>query len=222
MTPDEGDDNVENSYINNIVDEFIKKIEDFKNRGIIGDGDLRKHTESNIHSWLQYLMIRSGEQSGLLAIPEIKLKFTKPINPIDYGLKNRRKRRHFSRVDIAFYDSGKSLLGCAEIFTMDGAHGSLPSARLAEVGHYWLTPRDSLLHMIQHGLLRPKFIILVVILMKRSPYKIWRTGIKEIDSEIERDKNYYQVYKPYWKEFKNKIGIDNALLIITEDGIEKC
>ena len=217
-----GDYKVRNGYFDNILDKFVKNVEDFKTNAIIGNEDLKRHSESNIHSWLQYLMIRSGEQSGSLAIPEIKLRLTKPIYPTDYGLKQEKRRgRHFNKVDIAFFDYRKTLLGLSEIFTMDEAHGALPSRELAKVGHYWLTPRDSLLHLTQHSLLKLNFIILVVILVKRAPYIAWKTGIKEIDSELESSRNYYQIFKPYWKQFKDKIKIGNGLLIISEDGTER-
>jgi len=169
-----------------------------------------------LHSWLQYALIKSGEEEGLLPIPEVKLKFRKPIDYQQYGIYNKKRKRHFSRVDVAFYDNNKSLLGVSEIFTMDQAHGCLPSKKLD-----WLTPRDSLIHMIQYAGVKPKFIILVTTLLKKSSYVPWKTNIKEIDSELTKHRNYYKVFKPCWMEFKKKIKIENILLIINEDGIEK-
>ena len=210
-----------NSQLNNVVNGFIKIVEELKNEKVIEDKDLKDYTKSNLHSWLQYALIKSAEQKELFAIPEIKLRFTEPIDHRKYGVKTRTRKRHFSKVDIAFYDNSKDLLGVSEIFTMDQAHASLPSRKLAGVGHYWLTPRDSLIHMVQYATPKPKFIILVTILLKKSSYISWKTRIKRIDSELEKCKNYYKVFKPYWKEFKEKIEIENSLLIISEDGIER-
>lgn len=208
------------SLLDSIVNRFVKVVEDFRNKNIIKDEDLKYHTKSNLHSWLQYALIKSGEEEGLFAIPEVKLKFTEPIDPQQYGLYNKRKR-HFSRVDVAFYDNNKNLLGVSEIFTMDEAHGCLPTKKLVRADHYWLTPRDSLMHMIQYALPKPKFIILVTILLKKSPYIPWKTKIKEIDLKLTKHKNYYKVFKPCWREFKEKLNIENSLLIINEDGIER-
>ena len=211
------------NMMKNIVNEFIEIINNFRKDGIIKPNDLMKYTESNLHSWLQYALMKAGEKLGLFSIPECKLRFSKPIDPSDYGI-TRKRKRHFSKVDIAFYDKNKKLLGISEVFTIDEAHGALPSAKLAEVGHYWLTPRDSLMHLIQYALPRPKFIVLVSTLLKKAPYIPWKTKIKEIDSKLESSKNYYEVFRPYWVELKKQIVSQNvkvSLLIINEDGVEK-
>lgn len=133
-----------------------------------------------------------------------------------------KKQRHFSRVDTVFYDENKKLLGVSEIFTIDGAHGAFSSEELAKKGHYYLTPRDSLKHMINHGVEEPDFIMPVTILLKKAKYIVpWKTGIEEIDSEIKASKNYYEVFKPYWIKLKEEIKIENSLLIVSEDGIER-
>jgi hypothetical protein len=192
--------------MNSIVDEFVEYLKDYRKENRITDDDLKNHDKSNIHSWLQYLMIKSGEKNGLLTPPEIKLRFDEPFNP------NGERNRNFRKVDVAFYDS-KSLVGVAEIITMDGAHEILGRP-------FWSTP-DILLHTIEHVKPKLEFIILVVILMKKTSRIYWRTNRLEIDSKLEENKNYYCAFKNYWQEFKKKIKIDNALLIINEVGIEK-
>ncbi len=213
----------EKNQLNNIVNRFTKIVNDFRSKGIIKNEDLQNYTESNLHSWLQYALIKSGVEEGLFAIPEVKLRFSVPIDPLQYGLHNKKRKRHFSKVDVAFYDNNKNLVGISEIFTMDEAHGCLPSKKLAEVGHYWLTPRDSLLHLVEYAIQKPKFIILVTILLKKSTRLIpWKTKIKEIDSKLIEHKNYYEVFKPFWEEITKKIKIENTLLIINEeDEIER-
>jgi hypothetical protein len=208
---------MENHPFNNIVDGFIKIVEDFRSKKIIQDKDLRDYTESNLHSWLQCALIKSAQQEGLLAIPETKLPFTEPIDPAKYAVYNKKRKRHFSKVDVAFYDDAKNLHGVSEIFTMDGAHGALPSRKLAN----WLTPRDLLPHLIQHAEPKPKFIILVTTLLKKSSCIPRKTGIEQIDSQLKKCRNYYKVFKPYWIEFKEEIQLENSLLIINEDGIER-
>ncbi len=225
---------MKSSKFDNIVSEFIKIVKNFRKNNIISKNDLENYRDSNLHSWLQYALIKSGEKHGLLSIPEVKIIFKKPIDPAKYNLKGKRRKRYFSKVDVAFYDNKKNLVGISEVFTLDSAHGCLPTKKLAENEHYWLTPRDSLLHLFQHAKEKPKFIILVVTLLKRYPHSPpWRTKIEEIDTKLKRQKdnygycNYYEVFKPYWMKFKEKISrekIKNALIIISEvseNGIEK-
>lgn len=218
-----------NNHMNAIVDAFVANLQNFMNKGIITVSDLRVHRQSNIHSWLQYIMITAGEHKGLLTIPEVKLRFTTPIYPErDFGLIGMTRARHFSRVDLAFYDYEKNCLGVSEIFTMDESHGALPSIKLAEplmklgkLEKYWVTPRDSILHMTQYASSRPNFIILVTILCKRASSISWKMGIEEIDTELGKEKNYYRVFKPYWIELSKALRINNSLLVISEDGIER-
>lgn len=191
--------------MNSIVNKFVEYLKDYRDKNRITDDDLKHHDKSNIHSWLQYLMIKAGEQNELFAPPEIKLQFDEPF------ISNGRRNRNFRKVDVAYYNyDSKSLVGVAEIITMDGVHEIL--------GHPWSTP-DILLHTIKYAKIKPKFIILIVILMKKASHIYWRTKRGEIDSKLKDNKNYYCAFKNYWQEFKRKIKIDNALLIINEDGV---
>ncbi len=215
-----------NNNLNNIVENFITIIEGLKEKGIIKIEDLQNHTESNLHSWLHYAMIKSGESSRLFSIPECKLRFSEPLDPSRYRLPSNKRKRGFKKVDVAFYDydeskKSKRLVGFGEIHTMDEAHGAIPSEDLARVRHYWLTPRDSMIHTIEHALEQPKFVIIVTVLLKKSPRVFWPTMVREIDERLKTNKNYYEVFKPYWEKFKRDIRIDSALLIINENGVEK-
>lgn len=102
---------------------------------------------------------------------------------------------------------------------MDESHGALSSKVLAEK-YNWLTPRDSLPHLIEYSENKPGFIIMVVILCKNVERITWKTYIDEIDNTLIQDRNYYSVFKKYWEELRDTISIDNTLAIINEDGIE--
>ena len=209
-------------FLEKIVNKFTDIIKDFMKRNTISDEDVRDYKRSNLHSWLQYAMIKAGECVRLLAVPEIKLYFTKPLNPQDYGLVNKKMKRHFKRVDVGFHDSNKKLLGISEIFTMDEAHGCLSTLELVKVKLYWLTPRDTLIYAVQNSKQRLEFVIIVVALSKSAKYIAWKTGISKIDSELQKDKNYYRVFKDRWIEFKNELEryVNCSLVIISEDSIE--
>lgn len=105
---------------------------------------------------------------------------------------------------------------------MDEAHGCLLTLELAKVKHYWLTPKDALIFAVQNSKQRLEFVIIVVALSKRAKYIPWKTGISEIDSELQKDKNYYRVFKDRWIEFKNELEryVNCSLVIISEDSIE--
>jgi len=211
-----------------IVEKFIKVVENFRNSQIITNEDLKNHVRSNLHSWLQYALIQAGSEVGLLAVPEIKVRFSEPIDQKNYGLVNKKRKRHFSRVDVAFFDKNKNLTGISEVFTIDEAHGALTTKELAKVNHYWLTPRDSLIHLIQHSAVKPQFVILVTTLLRKASKIAWKIGIKEIDEKLESNRDYYDYYnafKKYWVKFKDEIERKNvkvSLLILNENGIEKC
>jgi len=209
-------------FMKEIADNFNKLYNDFRDRGLISKEDLMEHAKSATHSWLQYIMIKAGEEAGVLPIPEIKVRFNEPVNLGSYGL-NKKRKRSLSRVDIGFHDSNKVLFGVSEIITMDESHGALKSSELARE-HNWFTPRDSFPYMIEHSVNRLSFIILVVILCKHARRIQWKTGISYVDDKLNSSKyDYYATFKPYWEELGKelKAKIDTALILINEDGIER-
>lgn len=205
-----------------IIDSFNTHYNDFHVRGLISEEDLMEHTKNDTHSWLQYIMMKAGEEIGVLPIPEVKIRFNEPVDLNSYGL-NKKRKRSLSRVDVGFYDSKKVLLGVSEIITMDESHGALKSSELAPE-HNWFTPRDSFPYMIEHSINRLSFIILVVILCKRARRVQWNTGRSEIDNKLKSSKyDYYGTFTPYWKKLGSELStkVDTALLIINEDGIKR-
>jgi len=191
-------------YLEKVVNEFTKIIDEFMEKGILSKEDIRDYKKSNLHSWLQYAMIKAGDRLGLLAVPEIKLDFIEPLK-----LVNKKKKRHFKRVDVGFYDNNKRLLGISEIFTIDGAHACLPTSKFIKI----------LIYTIQNSYNKPEFLILVIALPKRSKYIAWKTGISKIDSELRKNKNYYTVFRDCWIKFKDKLKryVNCSLIIISED-----
>ena len=77
-------------FLEKIVNKFTEIIKDFMKRNILSSDNMRDYREINLHSWLQYAMIKAGDCLGLLAVPEIKLGFTTPLNPQKYGLVNKK------------------------------------------------------------------------------------------------------------------------------------
>jgi|GEM_PF-2222770 len=207
-----------------MLEEFVNIVEKWRKVGLIEDRDLSYPEKRCLHSYLQYAMMKAGESVGMFPLHEYKARYDEkyPLDPRNYGLKDKKLKRHFKRVDVAFF-KGRELVGISEIITIDGAHGCFKTETLAKVEHIWLTPRDSLLHLVKYGKERPEFIILVVTLPKKSSRIYWRTKIKEIDDDLLSDKSYYKVFKPYWigtKKELEKAGTKCSLVIIHEDAIE--
>jgi len=197
---------------------FIDCYDTFRKSNLITIPNLGNHSESDLHSWLQYLLIKSGEQEGLIPIPEIKMRLTNPIVYKEFGITNRKRTKsNFKRVDVGYYDSKKILRGFAEVLTMDEAHGAMSSK---ELQHNWFTPYDSLPFLVENAKDKPEFLIIVLVLLKNTPGIYWKIGIKDIDEKI-KTRNYYQVFREQWLTLKQRIKIPNKMLIITEDGVEQ-
>jgi hypothetical protein len=136
----------------------------------------------------------------------------------EYGITKRRaKCSNFKRVDVAYYDLYKKLIGIGEVLTMDEAHGAMSSR---ELKHNWFTPYDYIPYLIDNAIDKPRFLIMAIVLLKSAPKKYWPIGIKSIDDVLVK-KNYYEAFIGSWKNLKSRIQIPNSILIITEDGIEE-
>ncbi|HAP67548.1 MAG TPA: hypothetical protein DCQ99_07170 [Nitrospinae bacterium] len=211
-----------NSHVN-IIKKFQSVMECLRSLEIISDKDIKWESSGkiNLHSWIQFALIKGGINSGLLAVPEIKIEYANPLDPKIFGLDKRK--RNFSKVDVGFYDNDKTLLGVAEVYTLDTAHEARNSK---EAG--FLTPRDSLVHMVKN----PKddnkisFFILVVMLPRKAddiPYRAELKRKRIIDDNFVNGKNYYDHFVKDWKELKKEISkcdIQTSLVVITESEVE--
>ena len=210
------------AYVHQITNEFIRQFKQFRSTGIITVEDLANHAESNAHSWLQSIMLKSGDNCGLISIPEIKIKFKERLRYRDVGVTTKKtEARQFIKVDAAFYDNNKTLRGLAEIYTMDAAHGALKSSGLPE--RSWVTPRDIYLHLADYSTINIEFVIIVAILLKKANRIEWPvpSPYREI---LEHGNDYYSAFKQPWQEMKSELmnrQISTNLLIINEDYIEQ-
>jgi hypothetical protein len=205
-------------FLNDLVKGVVENLEILRKNGVINAkviSDYLEMVRKNLHSWLQYSVIDAVRGLNLICIPEAKLHFSQPLNPLDFGKTNRK--RNFIRVDLAVYErfNSNSLLGFAECITLDEAHECFSTK---EVDYKWLTIRDKLPYAIKHLEVKPQFIIIVLTLpiyVKQIP---WKVGKKEID-EILETKKYFEKLSPKWKELIDIIrkDIDAKLIIINEN-----
>ena len=149
------------SIVEEISRNFIEEYRNLVERGLLTEERLRDYPKYNVHSLLQYCLIISGEKSGLIAIPEYKIRLKVPINKkkIDTRFSGERENMWNIRVDIGYFKNTQ-LLGIGEVYTPDEIHGCLPSTELEEP---WVSPYHKLLHMTNENNLEDAKINFIVV-----------------------------------------------------------
>jgi len=153
-------------YVEVLHRDIQRNIEFVINQGLLSDEGLMKYEDYNVHSILQYCLIRIN--TDLCPIPEYKVKLKVPIDKlkIDDGFKERKTRyQRFIKVDVAYLKNSQ-IIGFGEIFTPDEIHGVLSSRDLISP---WITPRHKIEHLVKYD--KPKFIIIVNVMSRLPPYK---------------------------------------------------
>ncbi|RLG50455.1 MAG: hypothetical protein DRO00_08655 [Thermoproteota archaeon] len=89
--------------LDKILGEFVRVIEEWRDRGLIKGEDLGNPQKTNLHSYLQYAMIRAGEIADLFPLLECKIRYAIVLDPREYGLLKKSRKRHSKKVDIAFF-----------------------------------------------------------------------------------------------------------------------
>lgn len=175
-------------------------------KDIISYSSTAKH---NLHSLLQYCLVIGAHRSGLMGIPEFKVRLSKPLSPCDCDGRFKKGRlKHQFRVDVAFFKQSK-YIGFGEVYTLDELHGCL---RSIELKHAWVSPYHKLLHLAEHSNSNfcPKIAILVNVIPKElKPY--WHEAK---DSRID--------YLNRWKKLATKLRSiipKTAQITIQEDKI---
>jgi hypothetical protein len=155
-------------YVEVLCKNIQRNIDHIIDKGLLSNDGLRKYFDYNVHSILQYCLIRVDVD--LYPIPEYKVKLKVPIDrfKIDERFKQKKKKRYqkFIKVDVA-YLKNSNILGVGEVFTPDEIHGVLKSEELP--GGPWITPRHKIEHLITHN--KPRFLIVVNVI---STYPPWR------------------------------------------------
>ncbi len=152
-----------------MIDCFLECLDDLKSRGILSKGSLEKYSDYNIHSYLQYCLIKATRNTHLIGVPEYKIRLSEPIDKknIDPRLKVGKIRYiRTIRADVGFIKEGK-LVGIGEVYTPDEIHGCLPSKEL--IGP-WITPYNKLAHITRYEK-DIDFIVLIIGVWKRSAWK---------------------------------------------------
>ena len=163
-----------------VLKEIIQKNVDFViKQGLLDDDKLAKYDKSNVHSILQYCLLRV-EGLGLLALPEFKIKLEKPIDRHEvFGEPRGRARYQWTvRVDVA-YLKGLEVVGIGEVITPDEIHG-VPQSEVP--GPPWITPGHKIEHLVRDR--RLEFLIVLNITNKYPPWRNVKTRTLEQWEEL--------------------------------------
>ena len=169
--------------------------------GIITDKHLVRFEKYNLHSILQYCLIKAGEKQGLLPLPEYRLKLVKPIDKKELRLPIKKARFiRTIKVDVAFLHSGK-LVGIGEVVTPGLLHYGISSQELRQlkqsmgrnVSYSEVTTYDKLLHIAKTQK-EVGFIVLV-----SGPWKVF-------SKKIFMGKRLDEWFK-HWKNLSDKLAI---------------
>ena len=216
--------------LNNMVDCFLECLDDLKNRGILSKESLEKYSDYNIHSYLQYCLIKATRNTHLIGVPEYKIRLSEPIDKknIDPRLKVGKIRYvRTIRADVGFIKEGK-LVGIGEVYTPDEIHGCLPSIKL--IGP-WITPYNKLIHMAMHENNKQrhmakyknniKFMVLVIGLWilpqwedaKRRKLSRWDECWKCLARRLSEHKRVMAIYIKGLDDIEIEVEIINKVLI---------
>lgn len=172
-----------------------------------------KANEHNLHSLLQYCLIKSAEEAGLRAIPEFKIRLARPFRPekFDSCFKDKNGIHQF-RADVAFLESTR-FLGFGEVYTIDEVHGCKESA---DLDHPWVSPRHKLLYLAKNAL--PEFTSKVVTLVNVIPEELKMHWKDRNDRNVD-GRTLSRRYLSKWKKLAEILRhtIDQTKLITIQE-----
>lgn len=187
-----------------LYNNFISEFNNLKNLNLINEEALTKYHEYNVHSILQYCLIKASLSANFIPIPEYKIKLSQPLDKyeIDERFKDRAKDReksiryqHKITVDVALIKDSR-VKGFCEIYTPDEIHGVLPSRELSGP---WITPRHKLQYLVRY--MNFDFCIVVNLFTalpswpdaKKYSLDEWRKLWKEFVIELSKNVNVLHV-----------------------------
>jgi len=179
-------------YIDVIRDTVLRNINIVVGKNLLDDDKLRKYNEANVHSILQYCLLKVDEL-GLLGIPEFKIKPGKPIDKhAIIGVYKGKRYQRTIRVDVAYLKDSK-VVGFGEVVTPDEIHG-VPTPKKPKLS--WIAPSHKIEHLAK--VIKPDFIILLQVTIKHPPWEDAR--LYTLDE-----------WEEHWKNFMRKTCEDNGI-----------
>lgn len=202
--------------------------------GVIPPEALRDYgimARENLHSWLQYALIRAAERLGLLAAPEVKVLFSEPLNPEKILPGKKGRKRWLKKVDVGFFVLPKRFIGFGECHTLDEFHGCLSTIELYELinklaGHpvydvkrMWITPRDTVMHMVKHAKATWKPEVAVLLIMLPEQLDKRHAMFKDQRLLISKGSDFFLRRWMKMIEDMREMDVDAHLIRLGETGI---
>jgi len=202
--------------------------------GVVSREALRDYdamVSENLHSWLQYALIKAADNLGLLAIPEVRVPFYRPLKPDEVLPGRKGNRRWLKRVDIGFFSPAKRFLGFGECHTLDEFHGCLATEELVKLVHelagrkiydvekMWISPRDMIMHMVRYarGDRKPKIAVLLVVLPERLGKRCAR--FKDQKVLLKMGSSFFLKRWTGFVEEMRREGVDAHLVRLGENSV---
>jgi len=202
--------------------------------GVISREALRDYdamVSENLHSWLQYALIKAADNLGLLAIPEVRVPFYRPLKPNEVLPGRKGNRRWLKRVDIGFFSPAKRFLGFGECHTLDEFHGCLATEELVKLVHelagreiydvekMWISPRDMIIHMVRYARedRRPEIAVLLVVLPERLGKRCAR--FEDQKALLKMGSSFFLKRWAEFVEEMRKEKVDAHLVRLGENGV---
>jgi hypothetical protein len=145
---------------------------------LLSEDGLEDYANYNVHSVLQYCLVKI--ENDLFPIPAYKIKLKKPIDKFEIddkfrNTRNKKKARYQRtiKVDVAYLKDSE-IVGFGEVFSPDEIHGVLELKELSRpqvvTPEYkpWITPKHKIEHLIVNT--KPKFFIVVNVMNKLPPW----------------------------------------------------
>ena len=202
--------------------------------GVISREALRNYdamVSEDLHSWLQYALMKAADNLGLLAIPEVRVPFYRPLKPDEVLPGRKGKRRWLKRVDIGFFSPAKKFLGFGECHTLDEFHGCLATEELVKLVHelagreiydvekMWISPRDMIIHMVRYARedRRPEIAVLLVVLPERLGKRCAR--FEDQKALLKMGSSFFLKRWAEFVEEMRKEKVDAHLVRLGENGV---
>jgi hypothetical protein len=180
-------------YIDALREIVLRNINFVAEKNLLDDDKLRKYDKTNVHSILQYCLLKVDEL-GLLGIPEFKIRLDKPIDKhaILEDYKGKTRNQWTIRVDVAYLKDSK-VVGFGEVVTPDEIHG-VPTPKKPKLP--WIAPSHKIEHLARE--IKPEFITLLQVTIKHPSWE---------------DAKLYTLdeWEEHWKNFMRKTCEDNKI-----------
>jgi hypothetical protein len=205
------------------ISKFVSNFQFLVNNNQINKNMITRHDkgiEVNLHSKLIYVVLNSVNEKKHIALPEIKLRLT---NPLENQKIKKRKQWNY-KADVVVYENNKYNIidEICEVFGLDMCGNYITMEERDEIHKLsQLTSADKIIHLFKDPRWNSKIdFCLVGVLPKKIEQK---PSYAEVKKMLEGIDNLYDHFKPQieqlFSKLNKKVVNDCHSIIVAEDGI---